>query len=111
MLKDITLGQYFPGNSILHRADPRTKILLVLVVMIALFVCSNWLSLLILGCLIVGMVYVSRLRLRMVLRGLKPLVFIIVFTAVLNLFMTPGEEIIWRAGPLSITTALSLIHI
>ena len=105
MLKDITLGQYFPGNSILHRADPRTKILLVLVVMIALFVCSNWLSLLILGCLIVGMVYVSRLRLRMVLRGLKPLVFIIVFTAVLNLFMTPGEEIIWRAGPLSITTA------
>lgn len=104
MLKDITLGQYFPGHSILHRADPRTKILLVLVVMIALFVCSNWISLLMLGCLIVGMVYVSKLRIRMVLRGLKPLVFIIVFTAVLNLFMTPGEDIIWRAGPLSITT-------
>ena len=98
MLKDITLGQYFPGNSMLHRADPRTKILLVLVVMIALFVCSAWISLLILACLILGMVYTARLRLRMVLRGLKPLVFIIVFTAVLNLFMTAGED-------------LSLIHI
>lgn len=104
MLKDITLGQYFPGKSILHRADPRTKILMVLVIMIALFVCSTWFSLLLLACLIFGMVYTAKLRLRMVLKGLKPLIFIIVFTAILNLFMTAGEDIIWRAGPISITT-------
>ena len=90
MLKDITLGQYFPGRSILHRADPRTKILLVFALIIAIFVCSNPASLLLLALFIFGMVYLARLSLRMVLRGLKPLLFIIIFTAVLNLFMTPG---------------------
>ncbi|MCD8355609.1 MAG: energy-coupling factor transporter transmembrane protein EcfT [Clostridia bacterium] len=105
MLKDITLGQYFPGTSILHRADPRTKILLVMAVIIALFVCNEWVPFAVLAVCIVGMVYIARLKLRMVMRGLKPLVFIILFTAVLNLFMTAGGELLWRAGPLSITSA------
>ncbi|MDO4287425.1 MAG: energy-coupling factor transporter transmembrane protein EcfT [Eubacteriales bacterium] len=105
MLKDITLGQYFPGNSLLHRADPRTKILLVMAVIVALFVCSTWIPFVILTVFIVGMVYASKLRLRMVMRGLKPLIFILVFTAVLNLFMTSGDTVLWRAGPLSITSA------
>ncbi|MDO4173682.1 MAG: energy-coupling factor transporter transmembrane component T [Eubacteriales bacterium] len=105
MLKDITLGQFFPGNSLLHRADPRTKILLVMAVIIALFVCSAWVPMAILAIFIVGMVYVSRLKLRMMLRGLKPLAFILIFTAALNLFMTAGGTVLWHAGPLHITTA------
>lgn len=105
MLKDITLGQYFPGTSVLHRADPRTKILLVMAMIIALFVCNEWIPFVILTVCIVGMIYIAKLKLRMVMRGLKPLVFIILFTAVLNLFMTAGGELLWRAGPLSVTSA------
>ena len=99
MLKDITLGQYFPGRSILHRADPRTKILLVFALIIAIFVCSNPASLLLLALFIFGM------SLRMVLRGLKPLLFIIIFTAVLNLFMTPGGKTLWKFAMLTITSS------
>ena len=105
MLKDITLGQYFPGRSILHRADPRTKILLVFALIIAIFVCSNPASLLLLALFIFGMVYLARLSLRMVLRGLKPLLFIIIFTAVLNLFMTPGGKTLWKFAMLTITSS------
>ena len=82
MLKDITLGQYFPGRSILHRADPRTKILLVFALIIAIFVCSNPASLLLLALLL----------------------FIIIFTAVLNLFMTPGGKTLWKFAMLTITS-------
>lgn len=105
MLKDITLGQYFPGNSVLHRADPRTKILLVFAIIVAIFVCDRPLPFVLLAVFIVGLVYIARLKLRMVLRGLKPLLFIIVFTAVLNLFMTAGGRVLWQFGAVSITSA------
>lgn len=103
MLKDITLGQFFPGNTLLHRIDPRTKILLVAAIIVTLFVCSSFLSYVVLTAFIVALLYQSKLRLRMVLRGLKPLLIIIVFTAVLNLLTTAGDEVMWRFGVLSIT--------
>ena len=105
MLKDITLGQYYPGTSVLHRADPRTKILLVFALIIAIFVCSKPLSFVLLAAFIAGMIAVARLKLRMVLRGLKPLLFLIVFTAALNLFLTAGGRVLWQFGAVSITSA------
>ncbi|HBI63757.1 MAG TPA: transporter [Clostridiales bacterium] len=105
MLRDITLGQYFPGNTRMHRVDPRTKILLVTAIIAALFVCSNVPSYLVLTVYILGLTAASKLKLRMVLRGLRPILVIILFTAVLNLFLTPGETVLWRAGVLSITSA------
>lgn len=105
MLKDITLGQFFPGSTLLHRADPRTKILLVTAIIVALFVCSNVPSYAVLIVFIIGLIYRSKLNFHMVMRGLKPLLFLIVFTAVLNLFTTAGDDVIWRAGVLSITAS------
>ena len=105
MLKDITLGQYFPGNTLMHRIDPRTKILLVMAIIISLFVCSSAPAYIVLAVYIFGLIAASKLSLRMVLRGLKPLLVIIVFTGVLNLFLTPGDDILWRAGFVSITMA------
>lgn len=93
------------GGPFWHRADPRTKILLVFALIIAIFVCSNPASLLLLALFIFGMVYLARLSLRMVLRGLKPLLFIIIFTAVLNLFMTPGGKTLWKFAMLTITSS------
>ena len=105
MLKDITLGQFFPGNSLMHRLDPRTKILMITALMIVLFSCDHFWSYVLLSVFILSLIRISHLRFRMVLRGLKPLLFIIVFTAVLNLFLTPGGDILWRFGAVSITTA------
>ena len=89
-LKDITLGQYFPGNSILHRLDPRTKLLLTVFYIVALFMAKNAFSYgLMLGSLLFG-IWVSHVGLKVLVKGMKPILFIVVFTAVLNLFYTPG---------------------
>ena len=93
MLKDITLGQYFPGNSLAHHLDPRTKILLTVLYIVALF-CAKWfVSYALAAVLLIAGIMVSGVALRALGRGLKPILFIICFTAVLNLFYTPGE--IW----------------
>ena len=92
MLKDITLGQYFPGNSLLHRLDPRLKILLMIAFVVFVFFANHLVSFAYLTFLVVLLVLVSGLSLKMILKGLKPVVFISVFTAVINLFWTPGES-------------------
>ena len=90
-LKDITLGQYFPGNSILHRLDPRTKLLMTVFYIVALFMAKNILGYaLMLSVLLLG-VRVSHVGLKILVKGMKPILFIVIFTAVLNLFYTPGE--------------------
>lgn len=103
MLKDITLGQYFPGTSIVHRLDPRLKIVLIAVLIVMLFVTNTAIAYCLLAAFILLAIRLSKLSLRMILRGLKPILVIIVLTGVLNLFYTPGIEI-WRLfGVLSIT--------
>ena len=99
MLKDITLGQFFPGNSYIHRLDPRTKLILLVGYIVALFTASGWagygLCLLFLGTCIA----ISKVPLQFFLRGMKPLFIILVFTGLLNLFFTPGETVLlsfWR---------------
>ena len=96
-LKDITLGQYFPGNSILHRLDPRTKILLTVIYIVALFLAKQLAGYGILLLVLAAAIAVSRVKLKVILKGLKPILFIIIITGILNLFWTPGD--------------LSLIHI
>ena len=93
MLKDITLGQYFPGNTVIHRLDPRTKLIGVLLYIIALFTAKWFVSYGLLLVFLGACVRLSRVGLRALLRGLKPVLFILAFTAVLNLFYTPGREI------------------
>ena len=108
MLKDITLGQYFPGNTVAHRLDPRTKILLVVLYITALFCAKNVASYGLMALVLAVCTRISRVRLKAMVRGLKPVVFIIVFTAVLNLFFTPGQRELFALGPLHITdTGLS----
>ena len=94
MLKDITLGQYFPGNSPVHRLDPRTKLILLIVYIVALFTASNWVSYGIVFVFLALTVGVSRIPVKSILRGMKPLVMILVFTGILNIFFTTGEKIL-----------------
>ncbi|MCI8573048.1 MAG: energy-coupling factor transporter transmembrane protein EcfT [Oscillibacter sp.] len=103
MLKDITLGQYFPGNTTAHKLDPRTKILLVVLYIAALFTAKSLLAYGLLALTLAACVRVSRVGLKALVRGLKPVLFIIVFTGILNLFFTPGESDLWAWGPFHVT--------
>ena len=91
MLKDITLGQFFPGTSLAHRLDPRSKIILTGVYIVGLFCAESFVSYGLMVALLVTGVKVSGVAPKALVKGLKPVLFIICFTAVLNLFYTPGE--------------------
>ena len=93
MLKDITLGQYFPGDTPAHRLDPRTKIVLVVLYIVALFQAKNLLTYALVAVTFVTCARISKVGARALLKGLKPVVIIVLFTGFLNLFFTPGETL------------------
>ena len=105
MLKDITLGQYFPGNTLAHRLDPRTKILLVMLYIVALFCAKHIVSYGLMALTLYVCVKISKVPFKTMVKGLRPVVFIVVFTAVLNLFFTPGERNLVEVGFLRISDA------
>ena len=94
MLKDITLGQYFPGNTVVHRLDPRTKLLMVVVYIVALFLAKWWVSYGVMLAFLVTAVMLSHIKPKALFRGLKPLIVIMVFTALINLFYSDGEVLV-----------------
>lgn len=94
MLKDITLGQYFPGDTVVHRLDARTKLLLVIIYIVALFVADDWYGYALVLAVTALSMAVARIRPATAFKGLKPLIFIIILTALLNIFYTEGTPII-----------------
>lgn len=99
MLKDITLGQYFPGNSVIHRLDPRTKLLFLIVYIVALFMAVNWISYGIMLAFLVTVIAISTIPVKSIFRGMKPLIIILVFTGILNIFFTEGDKLlldVWK---------------
>ena len=103
MLKDITLGQYFPGESVIHRLDPRTKLIMLVVYIVALFSAVSWVSYGVCLGFLALCIHVSRIPLKAIVRGMKPLVMILVFTGVLNIFFTPGETVLIRIWSITVT--------
>ena len=101
MLKDMTIGQYYPADSLLHRLDPRVKFIGTLVFVISLFLVENYGYLICTGFLVFSVI-ISKIPVRYLIKGLKPILFLLIFTALLNLFLTQGE-IIWQAGIFKIT--------
>ncbi len=94
MLKDVTLGQYFPGNSVVHRLDARTKIILVVVFIIALFQAVGWIGYAVVTLVTLLCIKISAIPFKSLFKGLKPMVFIIALTAILNIFYTQGTPIL-----------------
>lgn len=93
MLKDVTLGQFFPGNTVVHRLDPRTKILMVVIYIVALFSADTWVTYAIVGLCLIAAIAAAKIRPSVMLRGLKPLIFVVLLTGILNLFYGKGEPI------------------
>ena len=90
MISDITLGQFFPGYSVIHKLDPRTKIILSILFIITVFLAKNPVTLIFLTIVTFLMILLSRISAKVILKAIKPLVFILAFTAILNLFLTKG---------------------
>ena len=102
MLKDITLGQFFPGTSVAHRLDPRTKLIMVVAYIVALFSAKWFVGYGLMVLVLAGCIAVSKVPVKSLVRGLKPVMIIIIFTAVINLFWTPGTPL-WSWWILTIT--------
>ena len=91
MISDITLGQFFPGYSVIHKLDPRTKIILAVLFIVTVFLANNPITLLFLALVTVVLIALSRISFKVILKAIKPLVFILAFTAILNIFLTKGD--------------------
>ena len=103
MLKDITLGQYFPGNSVVHRLDPRTKLVMLIVYIVALFSAVSWVSYGVMLLFLLTVIRISHIPFKSIVRGLKPLLMILVFTGVLNIFFSGGETVLVKFWGITIT--------
>ena len=104
-MSDITLGQYFPGNSFIHKMDARMKIVLTVAVIVALFICKNFYTLALVTVFSVVIVLSSKISLKTIFKSIKPLAVIIIITSVLNLFYGQGEPLVTLFGRLKITEA------
>ena len=98
MLNDITLGQYFPGDSIIHKLDPRMKIIIAGIYITAIFMASDIYILSAIFIVNVIIIFLSKIPVIIILKALKPLIFIIAFTFVIHIFMTSGERLLFEFG-------------
>ncbi|WP_270505931.1 energy-coupling factor transporter transmembrane component T family protein [Paraclostridium sordellii] len=102
MLKDITIGQYYPTSSIIHKLDARVKLVATFIFMVSLFIINKfWPYLIVVGCLL-SVIKLSKIPGKFIVKGLKPLKWIIIFTFIINIFFIPGDPI-WSFGFIKIT--------
>ncbi len=102
MLRDITIGQYYPVDSVIHKLDARTKMLVTFFYMVSLFLFSKFTGFLLVFVFLALSVYLSKVPVRYIFKGLRPVLFLLLFSVVLNLFIMPGE-VLWEWGNLHIT--------
>ncbi len=98
MLRDITLGQYYQTESVIHRLDPRVKLIATIVFILSLFLVDNFWGYCIAGLFLAGMIRLSHVPFRFMVKGMKAILFLLIFTVIFNLFLTPGEALVsvWK---------------
>ncbi len=106
MFRDIIIGQYIPGKSILHRLNPSVKIIFTILYIAVLFMIKSPASYAVFTVYTILLVLISRVPLRMIIKGIRPMLWIFIFTAILNLFMTPGEAV-WSLPVLGFTVNIT----
>ncbi|MBQ5994525.1 MAG: energy-coupling factor transporter transmembrane protein EcfT [Clostridia bacterium] len=104
MIKDITIGQYFPGNSVIHRLDPRLKIVLIFAYIVAIFFCKNFQSIGLMLLLLFVTVLLSRISLKLIGKSLKPILIIILITSLLQIIYNKNGEVLLEYWKIKITT-------
>ena len=96
-------GRYYPGGSFIQRLDPRLKLVINIIFIVLIFLIKHWYDYLILGCVVLAGVLLSGVSLRFFLRGLRPMLWLILFTVGLQLFFTSGQHVYWQWGVLSVS--------
>lgn len=98
MLKKVTLGQFFPGNTVVHKLDPRTKLILTVFYIVALFSANNLYGHMLMLIALLLSLYLSKIQPLMLLKGIRPVIILILITAIINLLATPGDAVVefWR---------------
>ena len=104
MLRDITIGQYYPVDSPLHRMDPRIKLILTVAYIVALFLPKTWVGLGVAAAFLVVAVALGHIPARLVWKSMKPILFLVALTAVLNLFYSQGGTVLFEWWVITITT-------
>ena len=104
MLKNVTIGQYFPGTSLVHRLDPRTKLLATIALIAVVFVSNGFAGFLVIAAFVLAVAASSGVHLKFLFKGLKPIFFIIIFTFILNLFFQTGGTVLVRFWIIRITS-------
>lgn len=103
MIRDITIGQYYPGKSVLHNLDPRAKLISTFWLIVVIFLCKSFFSLGLIALTAVAAAALSRVPAKMILKSLKPIVIILIFTAVLNVFYTEGGTVYFEKWGIAVT--------
>ncbi|MDO4788447.1 MAG: energy-coupling factor transporter transmembrane component T [Johnsonella sp.] len=93
MIRDITLGQYYPVDSPIHRLDPRTKLFGTMVFIISLFICNSWYGYLLSTLFLGALIHISKVPMKFIMRGLKSVIMLLLISVSFNMFFTPGKEI------------------
>lgn len=96
MIKDITIGQYIPGDSFVHKLDPRIKIIISLVYIIDLFLVNNFKGYIFIVLFTLAAILISKIKFKYIYKGLKPILILVIITAILNLFLTPGDTLLFK---------------
>ncbi len=102
MLKDITIGQFFPGNTVIHRLDPRSKLILTVLYIVAIFFAKNQWSFIAVILSAIMLVMISKISFKTMLKSMKPLIFVLAFTTFFNLFWTEGDVLLVHVGPVKV---------
>lgn len=103
MFRDITIGQFYPAESVLHRLDPRVKLLGVIVYSVGVFLINNILGFIFIAAVLVSMIKLSNVPLKFIMKGLRFIVVLIMFAVIINLFFTDGEHVFWSWWVLAIS--------
>lgn len=104
MIRDITIGQYYPSDSVIHRLDPRVKLIGTLLFIISLFIFRNFTGYIVVALFLGIIIKISKVPFKFIVRGLKAIVFLLIFTAGFNLFLTPGGDVVFKMGFIRVTT-------
>ncbi|RNB79024.1 energy-coupling factor transporter transmembrane protein EcfT [Brevibacillus fluminis] len=105
MLQNVAIGQYVPGNSTVHRLDPRSKLIFIVLFAIAVFLANSFVAYGLLVLFIIGAIWLSRISLTYIIKGLQPVWFLMLFTVIIHLLLTKGGEVYFRIGWFSIEEA------
>lgn len=103
MIRDITIGQYYPADSVLHKLDPRVKLFATVIYIVALFCFKGILGLALISAFLFAVIQISKVPFKFMVKGLKAIVVLVVITSIFNLFATPGDIVFWKWGSLQIT--------